>query len=139
MFLTFHFHIFQSVFLPEVLLSPFAIIWALWGADAAKFRSERWPAVRTGRRGRAAAVESKYGFLSFPTGPKECTGNVFCQNGVQSSACGHGWKVRVRRFGFERQDGNSEALLWRAHGEALGGVYLFCQGGDLRRILRSFR
>ena len=80
MFLTFHFHIFRSVFLPEVL-SPFTIIWALWSADSDKFRSGRY----AGGEDRAAAVESNYGFPTFPGSPREYIGNVFAKEKLKCS------------------------------------------------------
>ena len=48
---------------------------ALWGARTEEFRSDRW----AGGEGGATAIESNYGFPTFPTGLGGCIVNVFAK------------------------------------------------------------
>jgi len=66
-----------EVFVPKstpIVLSSFAINKSMWlrGADAEEPGPERWVSGEDG----AAAVESSFGFLTSPAGPRGCIGNV---------------------------------------------------------------
>ncbi|XXG98859.1 hypothetical protein Hte_005189 [Hypoxylon texense] len=64
----------------EILISPWVInrSTALWGANAAEFRPERWIG-EDGRPNNTGGANSNYEFLSFLHGPRACIGQNFAK------------------------------------------------------------
>ncbi|KAI5917073.1 cytochrome P450 4A12A [Camillea tinctor] len=78
-----------------------------WGEDANEFKPERWykydEAVRTYKYDPLGGARSKYAFLSFNHGPRDCIGRVFARYEMQYAlAC---W---VGRFEFVLSDINHQ-------------------------------
>ncbi|KAL9131670.1 MAG: hypothetical protein Q9217_000481 [Psora testacea] len=69
---------------------------ALWGADAATFRPERW--MGPGKAGNGGA-ESNYAFLTFLHGPRSCIGQAFARAEFAALLA-----AVVGRFEFELED-----------------------------------
>jgi cytochrome P450 len=83
----------------RIILSP----WAtnrnplLWGADADKFKPERWINPETGKANNQGGMSSNYANLTFSHGPRSCIGQGFAKAELRSLVA-----VWVSRFGFER-------------------------------------
>jgi len=100
----------------KILLSAWAVntSTALWGADAAEFKPERW--LGPGRTNTGGAT-SNYAFMTFLHGPRSCIGQAFAK---AEFACL--LAAVVGRFEWELEDPNKKL-------EIKGGVTARPKGG----------
>jgi cytochrome P450 len=87
----------------KILLSVWAVntSLALWGADAADFKPERW--LGPGKTNSSGGATSNYAFLTFLHGPRSCIGQAFAK---AEFACL--LAAVVGRFEWELEDPNKE-------------------------------
>lgn len=96
----------------QILLCPYAInrLPALWGADADKFRPERWIDVdaATGERrpNASGGAPSNYAILTFLHGPRSCIGQGFAKAELRAITAAF-----VGSFEFEMADPKEEVIV----------------------------